>query len=996
MATRELTFKVNVDPSVATAEFRRLTGTMTTGLNQVTNVTRQQAQAVVQIQRQNTAALIAEKKREEKAVQQTEAAKLREFQRSINEIARAEQRRISETVRAANQRLREEQRAAREIARINAETTRQAAAQDRIRERAARALADVQIREARRAARELERSLAQQRGSSGRGGAAGGGFDAGSITGALAGVTGRIPVLGTAVQGLTSQFAGLSAGAGAAGGSIAGIAGPIGLVVAAIGAATAAVVLLASKFFELTKQTAEFEGKFFDLSQQVGVSVETLSTLDVIASTTGGNIETVTASLAIFQKNLEDAHDPTSKEAKLLKELGVTTLDTEAAFRQALKGIHALGEGAKQTDATLQLFGRSGRFINAIVKESKGDFDAAAKSVAHLTVTLEEAAAADQFNDSLEILNRSLFNVVRNVVGGAIPVFTVFFQDLNRDLATNKNSWTTWSDVASAAVATVLGAVKSFGEAFLLGSPLHFGTLLEQNVKDLLTRSRRLQGQLQVEADNARILQLTRSILAGRPGDRPEAGKSASQAQAQAQARANKEIQLQQQALEEQTRVHRENLQRERDLDLKNIDEWERAALDETSQRLAAQQKIFEQERENARQFIKDRRDLALALREINQKEEKAINDFFLAGPRIQDEANKRRDQARLNVEQQLLQTRETNRALELDRLQRSLDLTLITESEFHRQSLLIVQQAHEDRRVLRETELKQATTSAARKIQLDNERIQSEIELTRQTERLTELRIAAMVREGAAATPRPNTLPVSDRQFVPINLPPPPPLSLSGQIDEAIRAQGIFAGLGVAISDALGTGAESAAAFAETLSVAFSGVAQAVGDAVRAFVLFGTAQGGFRKFAAEVIASIAQMAVVQALWEAAQGLAMTALTWFTGNPRFAKSAAAHFAAAATYGALGGVAAIAGRAVAGNTFQQASSGGGGNGGSGFSGQIAPTSLARNAGAPPQPQIIEHRHVIEVRSNDSHIVGVVQDNYRNGGIIREMVLNDGGV
>lgn len=121
-----------------------------------------------------------------------------------------------------------------------------------------------------------------------------------------------------------------------------------------------------------------------------------------------------------------------------------------------------------------------------------------------------------------------------------------------------------------------------------------------------------------------------------------------------------------------------------------------------------------------------------------------------------------------------------------------------------------------------------------------------------------------------------------------------------------------------------------------------FGNVANAVGSAVRAFVLFGTVQGGFKKFAAEVIASVAQMAVVQAVFEFAQGLAMIALTWFTGNPKYAKSAGAHFAAAAAFGLIGGVTAGVGRAISGNSFQQEGAGGerGGSSGNASSGSTS--------------------------------------------------------
>lgn len=53
------------------------------------------------------------------------------------------------------QKIKAAERAVREVERINAQTARQAEQQEKIRERAAKTLADVQTREARRAANEI-------------------------------------------------------------------------------------------------------------------------------------------------------------------------------------------------------------------------------------------------------------------------------------------------------------------------------------------------------------------------------------------------------------------------------------------------------------------------------------------------------------------------------------------------------------------------------------------------------------------------------------------------------------------------------------------------------------------------------------------------------------------------------------------------------------------------------------------------------------------------
>lgn len=192
-------------------------------------------------------------------------------------------------------------------------------------------------------------------------------------------------------------------------------------------------------------------------------------------------------------------------------------------------------------------------------------------------------------------------------------------------------------------------------------------------------------------------------------------------------------------------------------------------------------------------------------------------------------------------------------------------------------------------------------------------------------------------------------------------------------------------------------------------VGVAFNQLGQAAGEAVKAFVLFGTAGGSFRKFAAEVLASLAQMAIVKAIFEAAEGLAMLALTYFTGNPKYAASAGFHFASAAAYGAIGGVAALAGRSVAGDIFKPkgATGGGGADSSQGGPQQINPLTLGRNQPQAPnqlqpqlQPQIIEHRYTLSIRVDDSEFGKAVSAHigkeWRNGGKIRELVLNDADI
>ena len=128
-------------------------------------------------------------------------------------------------------------------------------------------------------------------------------------------------------------------------------------------------------------------------------------------------------------------------------------------------------------------------------------------------------------------------------------------------------------------------------------------------------------------------------------------------------------------------------------------------------------------------------------------------------------------------------------------------------------------------------------------------------------------------------------------------------PSGFFGKINDALKQTGAWKQIG------------------NILSSSFNSVANAVGNAVKAFVLFGSAGGSFKKFAAELIASLSQMAAVQAVFEVAMGFAALARGWF-GDPKAFAEAKMHFISAAVFGAVAGVSAIAGRAVAGDSFKE--------------------------------------------------------------------------
>lgn len=944
-AVQELIYRIKFDPTTATAETQKYAAVAQASLRQIGLTEKQQAAAAQSLQRQRSAAIISQLKQEEREAARSANARLREESRSLR------------------QKIAEETRASREVGRITAETARQAIAQERVRERAAKQLADVQIREAKRAARELEQSLKAQ-------GSAGGGFGGGSA--ALLGAAGRIPGL----SGLTSELGALASATQSAGAAQGSLAGPIGLATAAAAAQVGVMFKLNQGLFNLARSTAQFQGNLFDMSQQLGISVETLSTLEVLATTTGGNIETVASALAIFQKNLEASHDPTSRESKLLAELGVTSADTEEALAQTLQGLFKLGEGSRQTAAVLELFGRSGRFVNAILKESEGDLEAAKAKFAELGIVVDSTSAkvSDQFNDTISLIQFQLRGIAAELGNEIIPSILSALQDLHKTLKDNREAITALAIVAKTTAAVLAIPFKEALGAANLAIKTHGG-----EIKILIDVYKSLAAAMQLVTNNVPEISPNAIPPVAIGGDKSgitllrELQQLFKQSQgAGFDGKIFKPVDLS--ALEKLFKKDGSAaadpgvaLLRQLQSELRRLTTDTKAA--EIAEQLLGEQ--FKDTNESLKEQIR------IAARLIDTQRAKAQADQLAT--QLAEKQKQEIDAARDSLAQFMRQQSESLRQLRFG------DKTALQEAEE------FIAMFPKWTGAMKETEKFSDSFWLRLNAHIIDSirRMKEMIDLMRETSNLVPL-----PGEGRQVS---EELPKIIFDDSALGQPPllPDAEILEHQIDAALRAQGAFAGLGVVMSDVFGLGAEGATAFADSMGAAFAGLAQAAGEAVRAFVLFGEVQGGFRKHAAEVIASIAQMAVVQAIWEGAQGLAMLALTWFTGNPKYAASAGAHFAAAAAYGLVAGVAIPLGRAVAGNTFKQGASGGSGGGFSGESGsnQLNPITMNRN-----QPHSQTQRIIVEVRTRDSEfgraITAHVVKEVKEAGQIREALANDG--
>lgn len=279
----------------------------------------------------------------------------------------------------------------------------------------------------------------------------------GNITQSLAQVGSNLPVVGNAVNGLSSQFSSIAGTATSAASGVGALAPPLAAAAIAMGITFQASLALGQGLFSLAQSAAEFRGKMFDMSQQTGVAVETLSTLEIAAKNTGGSIESISQALVIFQGNLDEAQDSSSKMGAKFKELGISTNNTEEAFRDALFQLSKMPEGFEQTNEASELFGRrGGKQVLAILKELGGDLDGATAKFKQLGLVIseEDAKAADEFNDQLALVNFQ-FRALLGKEG--IPAALGLLKELSDLFTENREAISAFSQIVGALTYGVFG-----------------------------------------------------------------------------------------------------------------------------------------------------------------------------------------------------------------------------------------------------------------------------------------------------------------------------------------------------------------------------------------------------------------------------------------------------------------------------------------------------------------------------------------------------------
>ena len=190
-----------------------------------------------------------------------------------------------------------------------------------------------------------------------------------------------------------------------------------GLLAGAIGVAS---------FTSLIKGSIDAADKLDEMAERTGVSASELSRLELAFKLAGvGSDE--------MQKTLVKLSSTMNTNSKAIEQLGVSTKNADGTLRgtsQVLRDVAdrfaSMDNGARKTALAVEIFGKSGADIIPVLNMGSKGLDEMAKLTEQLgmAMTDEGAAAAEQFNDTLDFLKTAVAGVARQATADLLPSLT--------------------------------------------------------------------------------------------------------------------------------------------------------------------------------------------------------------------------------------------------------------------------------------------------------------------------------------------------------------------------------------------------------------------------------------------------------------------------------------------------------------------------------------------------------------------------------------------
>lgn len=242
----------------------------------------------------------------------------------------------------------------------------------------------------------------------------------------------------------------------------------LGARIAGLGVALALPLLGAAKLF------ADMGSDMLDMSQRTGVAVEALSELRYAAEQSGSSAEDLEKGLRTMSRNVIEAARGSASARQNLSRLGLTIADLsglspDQQFELIADRLSRIQNPANRATMAMEIFGRTGASLMPLLSSGANgiqDLRREANSLG-LTMSTEDAEAAEAFGDALSTLWRSLKQVAFMVGAALAPTLKQLAEWITR-VAANVAGWIDENRETVTIIAAVIAAIIGIGTALMV------------------------------------------------------------------------------------------------------------------------------------------------------------------------------------------------------------------------------------------------------------------------------------------------------------------------------------------------------------------------------------------------------------------------------------------------------------------------------------------------------------------------------------------------
>lgn len=207
---------------------------------------------------------------------------------------------------------------------------------------------------------------------------------------------------------------------------------------AAIAAQAAPFVAAGMAMNEAAQAAARYGDNIEDLARVTLLSQQNVQRLRYATEAAGGDFNSAAGSIAFLAKNLQNATDPTSRQAQALDQLGIRAVkangeveDMNTLLPKIIDKLHNMRDRTERMNLTMELFGKNTGEVAKLVEmgaEGIGTYADKAEKLG-LIMSDEELARQQQFNDQwaeanmqLELMWIKIGTEVMPIIQQLIPV----------------------------------------------------------------------------------------------------------------------------------------------------------------------------------------------------------------------------------------------------------------------------------------------------------------------------------------------------------------------------------------------------------------------------------------------------------------------------------------------------------------------------------------------------------------------------------------------